>query len=172
MKGREKEHYQIVYGAKLNGRRRRPGTTRAGHGRVGSVHLRHPDGNRRHHPIQGSARRPHACRRKSTKSPASRPSNHGISGHQKRQPVLIVDARAAHTIANSNAWLATCRRRRQPYGLDGEEVKPATRSRRSPAKRRRPRTSPAVCRAWPNSSKPASRRTRPSSANRWHRLVR
>jgi DNA-directed RNA polymerase subunit beta' len=46
---------------------------------------------------------------------------------------------------------------------DGDIIEPARSSRRSRARPRRRRTSRAVCRAWPSSSRPASPRTTPSS---------
>ncbi len=50
-KNRERERYAVVYGAKLKV------------GRVGSLHLRDPHGNRRHRAVQGPAGRRHAARR-------------------------------------------------------------------------------------------------------------
>jgi len=42
-KGRERERYSVVYGAKFESQRRRSGHARTGNGRVGSVHLLDPD---------------------------------------------------------------------------------------------------------------------------------
>ena len=62
-RGREKERYQVVYGARL--RVKDGEAVKLGElaGRVGSVHLRHPHGNRRHGAVQGPAGRHHAQRR-------------------------------------------------------------------------------------------------------------
>jgi hypothetical protein len=54
----------------------------------------------------------------------------------------------------------TCRRMRTSWCRTVRTWKPATCWRRSRAKRRRPRTSPAVCRASSSCSRPASRRIR------------
>ncbi len=62
-KGRERERYAVVYGAKLKVNEGDQVATRTGHGRVGSVHLLDPDRNRRHGPVQGPAGRRHAARR-------------------------------------------------------------------------------------------------------------
>ena len=62
-RGREKERYQIVYGARLKVEEGQQRRARPGPRRVGSLHLRHPHGNRRHHPVQGSAGRHHPERR-------------------------------------------------------------------------------------------------------------
>ena len=62
-KGRERERYSVVYGAKLKVNEGDPVTLGQVDGRVGSVHLRDPDRNRRHRAVQGSAGRGHAPRR-------------------------------------------------------------------------------------------------------------
>ena len=56
-KGREKERYTVVYGAKVRGRRRRPGEGRRDSRGMGSVHVCDPDGSQRNDPVQGPARR-------------------------------------------------------------------------------------------------------------------
>ena len=60
-KGREKERYPVVYGARVAGRRRRSGQDQPDPARVGSVHLLDPDRSRRHGPVQGPAGRRHAA---------------------------------------------------------------------------------------------------------------
>ncbi len=62
-RGREKERYQVVYGARLTREGRRAGQAGPGAGRVGSIHLRHPHRDRRHGAVQGPAGRHHAQRR-------------------------------------------------------------------------------------------------------------
>ena len=58
-RGREKERYQVVYGAKLKVEDGAARQARPGHGRVGPVHLRDPHRDRRNHPVQGPAGRHH-----------------------------------------------------------------------------------------------------------------
>ncbi len=62
-RGREKERYQVVYGARLRVKDGAAGQAGPVAGRVGSLHLRHPHRNRRHGAVQGSAGRHHAQRR-------------------------------------------------------------------------------------------------------------
>ena len=59
-KGREKERYQVVYGAKLLRRERRAGEGQPDPARVGPVHLLDPDRSQRRGALQGPARRPDA----------------------------------------------------------------------------------------------------------------
>ena len=54
-KGREKERYTIVYGAKLKVNEGDHGQTRRDAGRMGSLHVRDPHGSQRNDPVQGSA---------------------------------------------------------------------------------------------------------------------
>ena len=62
-KGREKERYAIVYGAKLRVEDGAQGRARRHARRVGPVHLLPPYGDRRHRPVQGPAGRRHPQRR-------------------------------------------------------------------------------------------------------------
>ena len=62
-RGREKERYQVVYGARLRVREGSAGQAGRSAGRVGSLHLRHPHRDRRHGAVQGPAGRHHAQRR-------------------------------------------------------------------------------------------------------------
>ena len=62
-KGREKERYAVVYGAKVKVEDGQQVSLGRCPGRVGSVHLRHPDRNWRHGAVQGPAGRPDAARR-------------------------------------------------------------------------------------------------------------
>ncbi len=73
-KGREKERYAVVYGGKVKVEDGAAGFARRCSGRVGPVHLRHPDGNRRHGAVQGPAGRSDAARgsRRSHRPVASR----------------------------------------------------------------------------------------------------
>ena len=75
------------------GQRRRSGSTRPGTGRVGSVHLRDPHGNRRHGAVQGLAGRRHAPRR---------------SGRSHR-PVASRGCRFARTRSASRPWSSRAR---------------------------------------------------------------
>ena len=61
-RGREKERYQVVYGARLRVKEGSASQARRSAGRVGSLHLRHPHGDRRHGAVQGPAGRHHAQR--------------------------------------------------------------------------------------------------------------
>ena len=60
-KGREKERYPVVYGAKVLFERWRQGEDQRHSARVGSVHLLDPDRSERQGPLQGSFRRRHAA---------------------------------------------------------------------------------------------------------------
>ena len=81
------------------------------------------------------------------------------SPDEKKQPAIEIvgpDGKVVHKYhMPSNAHLMVAQRRAR--------CSPATCSRRFRAKRRRPRTSRAVCRAWSSSSRRASRARRPSS---------
>ena len=62
-KNRERERYSVIYGAKLKVNEGDRVAARQGHGRVGSLHLRHPYRNRRRGAVQGLAGRRDAARR-------------------------------------------------------------------------------------------------------------
>jgi DNA-directed RNA polymerase subunit beta' len=62
-RGREKERYQVVYGARLRVKRGLGGEAGRSAGRVGSLHLRHSHRDRRNGAVQGPAGRHHAQRR-------------------------------------------------------------------------------------------------------------
>ena len=58
-KGREKERYQVVYGAKIHVRGRRQGQDQRRPARMGSVHVLDPDRSQRRGSLQGPDRRHH-----------------------------------------------------------------------------------------------------------------
>ena len=61
-KGRDRERYQIPYGARLQGQGRPAGRERPDPGRVGSVHVLDPHRGNRSDPLQGHHRGPHGPR--------------------------------------------------------------------------------------------------------------
>ena len=58
-KGREKERYPVVYGARITGRRRRAGEEQPDPARMGSVHVLDPHRSLRRGALQGPGGRPH-----------------------------------------------------------------------------------------------------------------
>ena len=88
-KGREKERYAIVYGAKLKRRRRAVGQARRCDRRVGPLHVLHPHGDRRHSAVQGPAGRRHAQRRDRRSYRAFTPGCRRLLD-EKRQPAIII----------------------------------------------------------------------------------
>ena len=71
-KGREKERYQVVYGAKILFADGAPVKTNADPARMGSVHVLDPDRSQRRGALQGPAPTASPCRSRWTKSPAGR----------------------------------------------------------------------------------------------------
>ncbi len=155
-KGREKERYAIVYGAKLKvedgtqvdaGRRPR---------RVGSLHLLAAHRDRRHRPVQGPAGRRHPQR-------GSRRSHRPLApGRRRLPPTRSVSPPSSSRPRSGNKRYLMPSRAHLMVRM-ATRSSPATSSPRSRAKPPAPRTSPAVCRASSSSSKPASRATRRSS---------
>ena len=81
------------------------------------------------------------------------------SPDEKKQPTIEIRDKAARSTRKLPHAVA-----RAPDGRGRRDGRtPATCSRRSRARRPRPRTSPAVCRAWSSCSRRASRARRPSS---------
>ena len=116
-RGREKERYQVVYGARLRVTRGLGGEAGPGAGRVGSLHLRHSHRDRRHGAVQGSAGRHHAERR---------------SGRSDRPFALGGCRLARREAAAGHSWSRAPRRSKRyllPRGAhlmvqDGDEVGP------------------------------------------------
>ena len=133
---------------------------------MGPVHDADPHRGRRHGEFQDIVK-------------ASRSSERDRRGHRPASKVVIEDRRRAAAAARvdqgdrhespqrsrpSDAQLPAAGPARTSMVADGAAGRPpATSSRRSRARRRRPRTSPAVCRASPSCSRRASRRSRRSS---------
>ena len=116
--------------------------------------------------VRRHRRRRHHERARSTRSPASRARR--WSPRRIRTPAPASRSRA--TTARPASWPtprptpATCSPRAPTSSsTTATRSTPATCSPRSRARPPRPRTSPAVCPAWPSSSRPASRRSTPSS---------
>ena len=164
-KGREKERYAVVYGGKVKVEDGQHGFARRRTGRVGSVHLRHPDRNRRNRAVQGPAGRPDAARgsRRSHRTVASR--GDGFAGreapacdrHQGRQGQQALPDALARSLDDPG------RRRGHAGRSAGED--PARNHQdqghhgRSAARGRTVRS-------------PQAARNRCHQRNRWHRQVR
>ena len=133
---------------------------RAGPGarRVGSVHVLDPHRGAGHGPVQGHHRGHDGPR-------GSRRGHRPVALHHRRlagREEAADDRDQGQGRARSCAS-TTCRRTRTSWCRTARRWKPATCWRRSRARPPRPRTSPAVCRAWSSCSRRASRRIRRSS---------
>ena len=88
--------------------------------------------------------------------------HHRVEGHAtsvRRISIMDDKGKTLKIDGLATAWRATCcPSAPTSSSTTATRSRPATSSRRSTAKPRRPRTSPAVCRASPSSSKPASPR--------------
>ena len=104
-KGREKERYAVVYGAKVKVEDGQQVSLGRCAGRVGPVHLRHPHRNRRDGAVQGPAGRHDAARRsgRSHRTLAPRggrfagreaPAHHRHQGRQRQQALPDAFARS------------------------------------------------------------------------------
>ncbi len=165
--------YKPPYGARLQVKDGDDGQARPASGRVGPLH--HPDHHRsgRQGALRGPGRGRLGPRREPTKPPAS-PTAWSSTGAPSAE---ASDLRPAMAVLGRRRRLhAPGQRRRGPLPAAGWAPfsRSATATRSSPAtcwpasrpKAPRPATSPAVCRASPNCSKPAVRRTARSSP-RW-----
>ncbi len=127
-KGREKERYAIVYGAKLKRRRRRAGRAGHRHRRVGSLHLLAPHRDRRHRPVQGPAGRRHAQRRGRR---SHRPLAHGRRRYRGRK-ASAADHHQAHAQGRQQALPHALTR--QPHGAGWRRGLPRRHPRQDPAR--------------------------------------
>ena len=170
--GRERERYKLPYGAVINVKD--GAAVKAGQVIANWDPHTHPIviGSGGLRAVRRLRRRRHRHREdRRTHRPGSRRDHRSeASRHQRQGPAP--DRRASSTPrARTSAspgtdlpaqYLLPPRAHRQPAGRRARSAS-ATWSPRSRRKRRRPATSPAVCRAWPTCSKPASRRIRRSS---------
>ena len=155
-KGRERERYSVVYGAKVKVNEGDHVQHGPGHGRVGSLHLRDRHGNRRHGAVQGLAGWRDFTRR-------SRRSHRLVAPRGRRFARRKTAARDCDQGQGQQALPDAVAL--PPYGAGRRHGFPGRHAGEDPARdHARPRTSRAVCRAWWNCSKPASRTKPPSSA--------
>ena len=157
-KGRDRERYPIVYGARLKVSDGQQGRARPDARRVGSVHVLDPD--------RGSGPVKFKDISKDITVHEEVDEVTGLSRYiivdspdEKKQPAIEIRDKDGQGRRAST----TCRPRAPDGAGRRKGVRPATCSRRSRAKRRRRRTSRAVCRASSSSSRRASRARRRSS---------
>ena len=161
-KGREKERYPVVYGARVLVEDGAPVKQQPDPARVGSVHVLDPDRSQRRGPLQGPDRRPHPAGAggRSHRYVAAR--GDGFAGREAAADHRGA-ARGSPAATAATARSTSCRPTPTSWCATAKRFTPATCWPRSRVKPPRPRTSPAVCRAWWNCSKRASRARRPSS---------